>query len=155
MARLRRIWIRSPQAITQQVVTRAAPLELGVEYWNLVGAQLHITLLFVVDGNIVAFTSSSNDSPDWQTHGRTRGLVRSVCTIPAEFLNARTYQVSVVVEDAGAEPVLALPDALAFHVVADSRRAMPKSFGVERAVIAPSLEWQTQIVEGQGLTTID
>ena len=147
MARLKRVWIRSPQAITQQVVTRAAPLELGVEYWNLTGAQLHITVLFVVDGNVVAFTSSSNDSPEWQTHGRTRGLVRSVCTIPAEFLNARTYQVSVVVEDGGAEPVLALPDALAFHVVADSRRAMPKSFGLERAVMAPSLAWQTQIVE--------
>ena len=155
IARLRRIWVRSPKAITQQVVTRAAPLELGVEYWNLAGAQLHITLQFVVEGNIVAFTSSSNVSSDWQTHGRKRGLVRSVCTVPAEFLNARTYRISVVVEDAGAEPVLTLPDALAFHVMADSRRTMPKSFGVERAVLAPSLEWRTRIMETEGLTTID
>ena len=146
LVRIHRIWIETDQAGDKPIITRTIPLHIGVEYSNLTRADLQITLHIMVEDSIVAFTTGSMFSPNWQTYARAHGLIRSVCEIPANFLNSGYYQIKLLVVKDNSTPIFTLKNALAFDVLDDEKRG-EGWFGREPGVIAPVLQWQTDIIE--------
>ncbi len=139
-ARLHRIWINSAGAANSQVIARTMPLEIGVEYWNLIGAQLRITLQFIVEGNTVAFTTSSSRPASRQNDSGRPGLVRSICRVPEAFLNRQMYYVRLLIEDSNGEAVLTLEDALSFHVTDTEKQTQRRvSLRTRRRIPKPSM----------------
>ncbi len=74
LVRLHRIWINSCSQENGNKFTRSSPLQVGVEYWNLTASQLHITIHFLVDDKIIAFSSGSYLSKDWENYSKVSGL---------------------------------------------------------------------------------
>jgi lipopolysaccharide transport system ATP-binding protein len=77
-------------------------LTVEVEFWNLLpGARNQCVNVYLSDatGTVVLSTANTNAAnaveDGWFSENHETGLYRSVCTIPANFLNEGTYYVTV------------------------------------------------------------
>jgi lipopolysaccharide transport system ATP-binding protein len=121
---------------------------IGVEYWHLdPAAQLHVTLHVYVEQQIVAFTTASAQDPTWQAVARQRGLLRSVCQLPARFLNTGQHRVKLLVVRDRSRAIIILEDALSFEVVETVGRT-GRWFGKEPGVLKPTLPWVNEYLGG-------
>jgi lipopolysaccharide transport system ATP-binding protein len=151
LVRFKRIWINVSKKNKKQTINITSPLQFGVEYWNLTGANLQITLHLLVENNNVVFDSGSFLSVGWQKFATIRGLLRSTCEIPANLLNSRTYQVQILVVKDNSRSIFELNDALSFEVQDDQKRSLGW-FEREPGVVHPLLHWKTEVIEQKGKT---
>jgi lipopolysaccharide transport system ATP-binding protein len=148
LVRLHRIWIKADLDDEKQIISRTVPLQFGVEYWNLTGSDLQMTLHFLVEDSIVAFTTGSSHSANWKDFAKAQGLLRSICEIPAFFLNTGNYQINLLVVKDDSRSIFTIKNAISFHVQDDEIRE-PGWFGKEPGVIHPNLPWRTQVIESR------
>ena len=85
--------------------------------------QIHVTLHVYVEQQTVAFTTASSADPDWETVLRTRGVHRSLCHIPAHFLNTGHHRVNVLVVRDRSRVIHKEEDALSYDIVETGERA--------------------------------
>jgi lipopolysaccharide transport system ATP-binding protein len=142
--RLRRVRIVPDESASDGVIATSTPLAVEVQFWNLVpGQRLHVCLHVLNEQQIVAFTTSSNET-DLSTRDRplADGLYRSVCSIPKHLLNAGVHRIAVLMVWNGRKIVLRLDDALTFDVREIESR--PGAwYGKEPGAVRPMLPWRT------------
>ena len=142
--RLHRVWIEPENGSIGEGIPRETPLTIGVEYWHLdPAAELHVTLHVHVEQQVVAFTTSSAHDPAWHQIAQRKGLLRSVCRIPAHFLNTGQHRVKLLIVRDGSRVIFTLEEALSFDVIETEQRS-GAWFGKEPGVVQPLLPWKSQ-----------
>jgi lipopolysaccharide transport system ATP-binding protein len=128
-------------------VTVRTPLELRVEYWNLLpGAALSLSLHFYDEAGTRAFASFPVHDTLWSEPTLTVGLYRSSCHIPGDLLNAGTYRVQLLVVRDQAFEIFNMEDACVFEVQED-RHDNVKWYGRIPGVVRPALKWSTEFIQ--------
>ncbi len=145
--RLHRVAIRPAGGLATDTISMSMPLLVEVDYWNLLpDARLHACLHVYNEQQIVAFTTSSNET-DLMTRDNPlpAGLLRSVCQIPAHFLNSGTHRIMLLILENGLKIIFRLEEALQFEVLELEER--PGAwFGKEPGVVRPRLDWTTRLL---------
>jgi lipopolysaccharide transport system ATP-binding protein len=145
MVRLHRVSIRPEHGLPSDPIGMSTPLVVEVEFWNLApDARLHTCLHVFTEQQIVAFTTSSNETdPMTRDKPLPAGLYRSVCRIPANFLNAGLHRVMVLIVINGLKIIFRHEEALLFEVLELEERA-GAWYGKEPGAVHPRLAWQTE-----------
>jgi lipopolysaccharide transport system ATP-binding protein len=133
-------------------------MSVEVEFWNLLpGARNQCVNIYLYDamGNVVLSTANTPPAnaveDDWFRQNHEPGLYRSVCTIPANFLNEGTYHVSVYLLTLG--PVTLEAEAqqvLSFNVFDTGVMREVGVGGRWDGVVRVRLPWRTEAVAPQG-----
>lgn len=148
IVRLHRVRIRPEGGQPTDTITMTTPLVVEVEYWNLSpGEKLHVCLQFDTEQQIVAFSTSSNETdPMTQDRPLPGGLFRSVCRVPSNLLNAGLHRVRVLILRNGVKIILRKEDAISFEVVELEER-VGAWYGKEPGVVRPKLLWETEYLD--------
>jgi lipopolysaccharide transport system ATP-binding protein len=145
--RLGRIALRLKEELAAGEVTVKTPFSLEFEYWNLrEGADLSLSLVLLDEAGVVVFASDSLTPDDSYNHFLATGLFRSVCQIPADFLNAGTYRVQLYVVRDQCEDIFCLEDALIFEI-REATRMRRYAYHKWPGVVRPALSWQTELIK--------
>lgn len=147
--RLHRVSMRPINPDGSNLITMKSPLELVVEYWNMIpDSLLHLSLHFYNEQQIIAFTTTSIDSQhDAQDHPLQKGLFRSVCQIPGNFLNTGLHRVHLLILR-NSKIVHRQEDAIVFDVLDMSTRSSTY-YGKEPGAVRPILNWTTDLIPEQ------
>ncbi len=124
--------------------------EIGieVEFWNLrPGAHLNtsIHLLDRMGGAVLAsadFQSVNLLHDEWFGVPHPTGLYRTVCVIPANFLNAETYSINAIVL-ADLNEIQVYERSVLSFTVHDTGTMRNEYGGMWIGVVRPKLAWQT------------
>jgi lipopolysaccharide transport system ATP-binding protein len=149
--RLHRVALRPATSEPVSALGTSTPLEIDVEFRNLVpDARLHVCLHVLNEQHIVAFTTASNET-DAFTRDRAlpAGLYRSTCRIPGHLLNTGMHRIDVLILVNGLKIILRAEQALTFEVVELEERA-GAWYGKEPGLVRPRLPWSTVAVETPG-----
>jgi lipopolysaccharide transport system ATP-binding protein len=144
--RLRRIGIKPVSEEDGHVISMQTPIEIEVEYWNLLpGVYLHATLHIYNEQGIIAFTTGAAGAvPDENLHVQpAAGLFRSICRVPGNLLNSGFHRVSIFMVRGSLSGTFILHDAIGFEVVDTAQRGFAW-FGKEPGVLCPELPWSTE-----------
>ncbi|HEX8501570.1 MAG TPA: polysaccharide ABC transporter ATP-binding protein [Pyrinomonadaceae bacterium] len=133
-------------------------LSIEVEFWNLQpGARNQAVNIYLFDGvgNVVLSTANTNAAnaveDAWFSQNHEAGLYRSVCTIPANFLNEGTYHVTVYLVTLGPVAVEAeAQQVLSFNVFDTGVMREAGAGGRWDGVVRPRLPWRTEPVAPRG-----
>jgi len=145
--RLHRVRIRPETGTPSDLITMETPLRVEVEFWNLVpNAHLHLALHVYNEQQVVAFTSASNEAdPSVSERALAPGLIRSVCHIPGNLLNAGVHNVLLLILRDGGKILYRHEDALVFEVL-DLGRRSGTWYGREPGAVHPLLHWETEVL---------
>jgi lipopolysaccharide transport system ATP-binding protein len=147
--RLHRIRLQAKREEPSDMITIRTQLEIELEYTNLVpDTHLIINLaLYTIDGSLI-FVSLTTEESEW--HGRPfpRGLFRSVCRIPGNFLNEGTYRVRLLFLDDEANNLYDREEAIIFTVYDTEKRTI-QWYGKWQGIVRPQFEWNTKQIESK------
>jgi lipopolysaccharide transport system ATP-binding protein len=128
---------------------------IEVEYWNFDdGARSLGVDVYLVDATAnVVFSSATTPGANagderWFERPHPRGLYRSRCTIPANFLNDGTYYISAYVFRLGYGVEAQGSEAIGFSVFDTGVMRLPGGGREWPGVIRPRLHWETELVDG-------
>jgi lipopolysaccharide transport system ATP-binding protein len=128
-------------------------ITIEIEYWNLrPGAILHTSIQVRDKTEAVVFASvnwpsASSVRDDWSEKPRPRGLFRSACTIPANFLNSDYYQLDVGIANERNEWQDVKGNGILSMLVHETG-AMKKEFsGRWAGAVRPKLAWSTVLLD--------
>jgi lipopolysaccharide transport system ATP-binding protein len=132
-------------------------LAIEVEFWNLVpGGRNQAVNIYLQDsaGNVVLSTVNTPAAnaleDDWFRRNHEPGLYRSVCTIPANFLNEGTYYVTVYLVSLGPISVEAeAPQVLSFNVFDTGVMREAGAGSRWDGVVRVRLPWRTEALAEQ------
>jgi lipopolysaccharide transport system ATP-binding protein len=143
--RLHRVCVRPAHGSPSDQITMSSGFVVEVEYWNLISnARLHVTLHFLTEQQIVAFTTGSLETdPITRDELLSTGLYRSVCEVPGDFLNSGVHRVMLLIVENTDTVIFRLEDALSFDMIEVESRA-GTWYGKEPGVIRPKLKWETE-----------
>jgi len=130
----------------------ARDVDIEIEYDNLIAGERLYSALWLKDHIATPVLSTSThrtvsltlDAWDEQPH--PLGRYRSVCRIPANFLNEGRYSVTAIVGRGMAETQVLCEDVLSFHVH-DTGEMRGQYFGHWLGVVRPKLPWSTEKIE--------
>lgn len=149
--RLRSISILS-DAAPESMIDIDKELVIQIEFWNFApGIRNLFTEVYLGrDGNVVLCSPSTPAAsllPDvWFEQPRPAGLFRSICTIPANFLNEGVYSISVFVAT-GAPVVIEAECRQALTLQVNDTGAMRDVGGGRwHGFVRPRLAWQTEFL---------
>jgi lipopolysaccharide transport system ATP-binding protein len=123
------------------------PVQIEVEYWNRSGGNLRPTVAIHIvntDGVTLFATTDFNDT-DWRATPRLKGVVKSVCTIPGNFLSEGRFYVLVAVVTYNPDVVHALrEEAISFEVVdhTDGDGVRGEATSGWPGIVRPMLSWK-------------
>ena len=126
-------------------------VSIEVEFWNLVpGARNQCVNIYLYDATGMVVLSTANTpaanavEDDWFRQNHEPGLFRSVCTIPANFLNEGTYYVTVYLLTLGPVAVEAeAQQVLSFNVFDTGVMREAGAGSRWDGVVRPRLPWRT------------
>jgi lipopolysaccharide transport system ATP-binding protein len=152
--RLKAVRIRSNGSVTRNVLIDE-DIHIEIDYWNLKeGASLfsRMNLRDKVGSYVLSSVSrpSANLVVDpWYDKKRPKGIFRSTCTIPANFLNNDIYSIDVGVSE-GKKIHAWLDYVLSFYV--HETGAMQKEQAARSwvGVVRPRLKWHTEHLQNSG-----
>jgi lipopolysaccharide transport system ATP-binding protein len=142
--RLRRVCISPQDGRPDDPIGTSTPLRVEIDFTNLVpDARLHVCLHLLTGQQIVAFTTSSNETdPETRDKPLAAGLFRSVCLIPGHLLNSGMHRIVVLILANGVKTVLRYDGGLNFEVLELEER--PGAwYGKEPGIVRPRLPWKT------------
>lgn len=151
--RIARMQVQPSNRLDNQIISMDMPLEVEIDYWNLQqDANIHVCLHVYNDQQIVAFSTTSIDEERSAIDRKLpKGLYRSVCHIPANFLNEGYYRIALLVLRNTSKIIYKDENALSFEVL-DLGSRPGTWYGKEPGVIRPLLHWDTLMVE-EGIPT--
>ncbi len=141
--------VTNGKSTTNVLINQEVSIEM--EYWNLRAGALLDTSIHLKD-NLNAFVLASASFPSanlvsdaWSGKNRPVGIYKSVCTIPANYLNNIRYSVDVGISNNKKQFEIFMEDALAFTV--HETGEMTKEYsGDWVGVVKPRLAWQTTTI---------
>lgn len=109
--RIKSISLIPTQNIEQTKFNTTTEFTVSIEYWNLMDtAELNVSIfLYSMIGECVF--NLGDDAQHFK-----KGIVKSVCKIPGDFLNDGSYYISVMIVKDRLAPVYFFEDALAFDI---------------------------------------
>ncbi|MFC3809560.1 ABC transporter ATP-binding protein [Lacihabitans lacunae] len=109
--RIKSISLIPTQNIEQTKFNTTTEFTVSIEYWNLMDtAELNVSIfLYSMIGECVF--NLGDDAKHFK-----KGIVKSVCKIPGDFLNDGSYYISVMIVKDRLAPVYFFEDALAFDI---------------------------------------
>ncbi|GAB2619769.1 ABC transporter ATP-binding protein [Emticicia sediminis] len=115
------------------------PLKVNIEFWNMLeSAHLNLSIfLYNMTGECVFNVGS-------QAKTFTKGLIKGMLEIPANFLNDGSYYISIMIVKDTADPIYFMEDAISFDV-ADWREGTNwygKWPGAVRPINIPVQTWK-------------
>jgi lipopolysaccharide transport system ATP-binding protein len=145
--RLHAVRIRSGGKVGADVMIDQ-PIAIEMDYWNLRDQAKLITNIHLRDSTngfvfaSVNWPSASLEPDPWVYRERPRGLYRSVCVIPASFLNTDQYSIDVGVQTHSLEWQVWEKNLLSF-VVHETGEMKKEYMGSWVGVVRPKLAWST------------
>jgi lipopolysaccharide transport system ATP-binding protein len=125
------------------------PVQIEVEYWAFNPEYPFMPILMIHNENSVCvLESAANHDPAYNGKVRRRGIYRSVCTIPGNFLNEGMYNVDVLVRVLVPRQYFIRESNLLSFRVQDSGSGLSVKGDFPKAwsgVVAPMLPWETNI----------
>lgn len=125
------------------------PIYIELEFWVLqAGFALDEFFRFYDESGLFLFVSYNNQHPAWRDKKRPAGLYRSVCCIPANFLNEGNFTVWAAIATVPHTLHALEVDAITFHVFDPGSGGARGDYASEWSggVIRPLLEWKTEHV---------
>jgi lipopolysaccharide transport system ATP-binding protein len=109
--RIKSISLIPTQEIEQTKFNTTTEFTVSIEYWNLMDtAELNVSIfLYSMIGECVF--NLGDDAQHFK-----KGIVKSICKIPGDFLNDGSYYISVMIVKDRLAPVYFFEDALAFDI---------------------------------------
>jgi lipopolysaccharide transport system ATP-binding protein len=143
--RIHSMRIRPQPGCRSDLISMETPLQVEIEYWNLVpNENIHVTLHLFNEQQIVVLTTASIDGSETAVDKQlSRGLYRSVCLIPANLLNEGFHRIALLVLRNTSKIIYKDEEALTFDVL-DLGSRSGAWFGKEPGVIRPILPWETE-----------
>jgi lipopolysaccharide transport system ATP-binding protein len=142
--RLRSISVSPIHGSPEDEITVQTHVRITFEYWNLVpNTHLNLSLLVFNMQGIMAFNTAPIYESVWNGKPFPKGLFRSTCYIPADFLNDDTYAITLLVVKDAAHILFSMENAAVFEVIDNTERAW---HGKWQGVIRPNLKWETEIL---------
>ena len=139
--RIRRASIHSTDGVPAESITVRTPLEVTIEYWNLVpGGRIDVGFNLYNEHGIMVFSTGSLGNPP-----SPAGLFRSTCGIPGDLLNNGFYRLQVTACENEGVLLFEQMDVLAFGVadVPDLRGAYYDEWP---GAVRPKLRWSFEAV---------
>lgn len=125
-------------------ITVRTALELELEFWNLEeGAHLDVRIDLYNEQNVLVLVSAPVTEPQWHGKPFSKGLYRSVCTLPGDLLNEGVHRIDLVLLKDQKHPVVRISDALTFEV----RHAIERRGSWHTrwpGAVHPDLTWKTE-----------
>jgi lipopolysaccharide transport system ATP-binding protein len=158
LARLKSVRVLSEDGTSGSDLDIQKDILIEIEYWCVKeGAQI-VTAFHLEDqmGTRVLASSampSANLADDhWWNQPHPVGLYKSVCRIPANFLNEGGYQLNVLLGNNVSSVEARLDQVVAFHLFETGGMRLERSGMVEIGgkwigVVRPKLAWQTEQIE--------
>jgi lipopolysaccharide transport system ATP-binding protein len=144
VVRFRSIAVKPSAQAGSDVITMETPLSIEIEFWNRQpGIDLAFTIHVINEEHVVAFSSSSEVSPEWGHGPFPVGLFKTTCHVPGNWLNSGVYKLTVfVVEDLWKE-LSQHREIVSFEVLDLKDRPRGYYMGKEPGVFFPVLDWTT------------
>src|SRR5258706_522094 len=93
VVRLHSVRVRPQDQKSQEPLAMKTPFLIEIEYWNLLpDAQLHIALQVYTEQDLIAFTTGNGTDLGGSKRRQPVGLVRCICQVPGELLNAGRHR---------------------------------------------------------------
>jgi len=128
-------------------ITVRTPVKVEVEYWSFQPQQsINVSLQLTNDRGILVFSSASINDPKWRQLDFSRGIYRSVCSIPGDLLNDGSYNIGVMFVRNENEIIFAVNDVLTF-TVGDSAELRGNYHGHWPGAVRPNLPWRTELIK--------
>jgi lipopolysaccharide transport system ATP-binding protein len=146
-----RILAEDGKAISEADIQKEVQVELS--YWNLKeGAKLFASIHLINGQGVTILTtfnapSASLTFDEWYHKPKPRGLFRSVCKIPGNFLNEGHYFISVFIASYDGMTIahVAQEKVISFNVI-DTGGMRKEYSGYWVGVIRPRLAWSTDFI---------
>jgi lipopolysaccharide transport system ATP-binding protein len=147
VARLKEVTVLNAMEEPSDSLDIRQPIRIAVEYWNLVGGPLKPTVCIHVvnEDGILLLCSGDFSNGQWSNADRAKGVVRSVCEIPGNYLAEGRFFILAAVCTYNPDIVHAIePDAVSFQVVDKSAGDGARGLyaGKWPGIIRPLLNWQ-------------
>jgi lipopolysaccharide transport system ATP-binding protein len=151
VARLRSIRVAPTEGGSAEQIDIRDPIDIEVEYWSDAPGGHHpsVGLHFYNDDGVCLFASHDFNDLEARTRSRDRGVVRSTCRIPGNFL--AEGRVVVTVSVATFNPLVnhaVERDAIAFQIVDRSQGDAVRGVYANEwpGVVRPMLEWNVDFL---------
>jgi len=105
------------------------------------------TVLHDAENNCV-FSSLNNRESGWYGKKMPKGLFRTTCTIPADFLNNGEFSLTINFYGKNYSDLHSMSEVLTFEIN-DSPKLRGDYFGGYSGVVRPDLKWATQLIENK------
>ena len=146
--RLRRIRLVAESKGAGQGIGLDTPINIEVEYWNLVpSTKLLLTLAVFSIGGPGVFEDWSADEPNWQGRDLAVGLYKTSCRIPGNLLNEGAYRIRIEFFDSKSVRLLYTCEDAASFSVHDTGARSVNWHGKFIGFVHPQLTWKTQVIE--------
>jgi lipopolysaccharide transport system ATP-binding protein len=144
VVRLHRVRVKPQDENSPPHLTLNTPFLIEIEYWNLVAdTQLHIALHLFTEQDIVAFTTGNGTDLVRNHRRRPVGLVRCICYVPGELLNAGRHRFVLYFVKDGSSLSYRYRSEVSFEIV-DLEEREGSWYGREPGAVRPILQWTTE-----------
>lgn len=144
--RLHRVAVHDKTGAVNADIGIEDPFTVAVEYWvTRPWIRCGATVMVWTDDGQLVFMSFSNTDAEWHTKMRPEGLYRSVCHIPANFLNSGRHGISVQLWKENYDPSTREDEVVHFHVN-DTGGVRGDFMGKFLGAVRPDLKWETEVI---------
>jgi len=142
-ARLLEVGILSDGKPVGNHVSTELPMQIYMRFEVLKAAQVGTTVILHNSEGQLIFASISNHEPNWHGKIRPKGVYRSFCEIPQNFLSAGHYSVSIPFWEGHYETGLVERDVIQFVANEDGfvRGDLPYE---SQGLVRPLLKWWSE-----------
>ncbi len=148
-ARLKRVRLLDKNNVLRSSFEIREPVQIEVEFWAFHTEQPFMPIILIHNENSVCVLElAANHDPAYHGKSRQRGIYRSVCKIPGNFLNEGMYTVDVLVRVLVPRRYFVRESNLLSFRVQDSGSGLSVKGDFPKAwsgVVAPMLPWETEI----------
>ncbi|HVZ21449.1 MAG TPA: ABC transporter ATP-binding protein [Vicinamibacterales bacterium] len=144
LVRLRSVSVTPPADSGTDTLRMDRPIEIAIEVWNRrPGLDLAFTIHVTNEEQVVAFSSSSEDAPVWGHGPFPAGCFKTVCHVPANWLNSGVYRLTIFVAQDLSRELSQHRDIVSFEILDLKPRPQGYFMGKEPGVFFPALDWTT------------
>ena len=151
--------LKSVRVIREGKVTNSIAidedLDIEMEFWNLAPGALVYSSIHLLNQNGVGILASANfmsamlEDDGWSGRPHPKGVFRTTCRIPRNFLNEGKYYVNAIVLTNVNEIHARVDEAISF-VIHDTGEMRKEYTGGWLGVVRPKLEWHTELLTKGG-----
>jgi homopolymeric O-antigen transport system ATP-binding protein len=147
-----RIEVMTGDAEDEAAIGLDTPFRIEIDYWNLLDkANVLIELIVRASDGTAVFHSYSSETDENAGTALPKGLFRSSCEIPGNFLNAGRYAIEMYLSDGRPTNELGVTDAVCVVINEMKGRGNLNYRGRFLGHVHPKLKWRSQMLPATGL----